>query len=80
MTLSYLDTGVMYTLGQSQLEHLSLKTSLKEILHPKTQNVIKLHFSLIQDAYAHKSSQQSVTYEQNVVNFHAYSKRRMSCY
>merc|ERR1740131_752654 len=41
------DTGVMNGLGKSELEHLSLKSSLQEVLDLETENVVKLHLRLV---------------------------------
>ena len=58
------DARVVDGPGQPQLEHLGLKTPLKEVLHFQRQHVIKLHLGLVQHANAHQSSKEGVTLEQ----------------
>lgn len=53
MSLTNQDTCVMNGLGQTQLEYLSLKTSLEEIFNFQAKNVIQLHTSFIQHTNSH---------------------------
>merc|ERR1719391_710288 len=63
------DTGVMDRLGKSELEHLSLKSSLQEVLDLETENVVKLHLRLIQDPNSHQPPKESITLKQSAAIF-----------
>ena len=65
VTLANLHTSVMNTLGQSKLEDLSLQTTLEEIFHAKTQDVIELHLALIQHSDTDQASKKRVSYDKN---------------
>ena len=62
MSLPDEDTGMMDTLGQSQLEHLGLETPLQEIFNTETEHEIELHLGFIQHTDADKTTQECVTW------------------
>lgn len=55
------NAGVVNALGKPKLEDLCLQPSFQEIFNLQTQNVIKLHLSLIQHADPHQTPEQSIT-------------------
>lgn len=57
-------TGMMDGLGQAQLEDLCLQAPLQEVLNLQAQDVIQLHFALIQHTNADKATQQSIAFTQ----------------
>merc|ERR1719357_2233478 len=69
MTLPDQHSCMMNGLGQSQLEYLSLKTTLQEIFNFQTKNVIELHSSLVQDTNSHQPSQQSISFKKTATIF-----------
>jgi hypothetical protein len=64
VSLSDEHASMVHRLGQSQLEHLRLQTTLQEIFDLKTQDVIELHAVLVQDTKANQTTQECVTLEQ----------------
>ena len=52
-------------LGQAQLEHLSLESSLEEVLSLQGEDVVELHLVLGQDAGSHQATQQSISLKQS---------------
>lgn len=60
------DSGVVDGSGQTELEDLSLQSSLEEILDSQSQNVIQLHLVLRQNTNTHQTSDQGVTFEQTL--------------
>lgn len=54
--------GVVDALGQSELENLSLKPPLQEVLNLQTQDIIQLHLGLIQHTDTHQTPEQGITY------------------
>merc|ERR1712045_728400 len=58
------DTGVVDGLGQPQLEHLGLKTTLQEVLDLETEHVVELHLALVEHTDPHQATQQRVALEQ----------------
>lgn len=66
MSLADKHTSMMNALGQSQLEHLGLQTTLQEVLQTQTQHVIKLHLALLQHSNTHQTTQQGITYDLNI--------------
>lgn len=67
VSLGNQDSSVVDRSGQTQLENLSLQSSLQEILDSQSQDVIQLHLVLTQDTNSHQSSDQSVTFEQSLL-------------
>ena len=57
------NSGVMDALGKSKLENLRLQPSLQEIFYLQTQDVIELHFTLIQHTNPHQTPEQSITWK-----------------
>jgi hypothetical protein len=55
------DASMMVRLGQSELEDLSLQTTLQEIFDLKTQNVIELHAGFVQHSDTNETTQQGIT-------------------
>lgn len=56
--------SMVNALSQTQLEHLCLKSSLQEIFHFQTQNIIELHSRFIQHSNPNKSTQEGVALKQ----------------
>ncbi len=56
-------TSVVDRLGQTKLEDLGLKTTLKEVLNFKTQNPIELHLILFQHTNADETTEKCVTWQ-----------------
>lgn len=52
---------VMNRLGQTQFEHLRLKSALQEIFRFQAQNVIEFHFRLVQNTRSYKTTQKSIS-------------------
>ena len=65
VTLADQNTGVVDRLGKSLLEHLSLETALKEILHLQTEHVIELHLVISEHTNAHQAAKKRITLEQS---------------
>lgn len=61
MSLPDQNTGMMVGLGESQLEHLGLQTTLQEVFDLQTENVIELHARLIQHTNSHQATEKGVT-------------------
>ena len=53
-------------LGESELEDLSLETSLKEIVDVETEHVIELHFVLGQDTNTNQATEESISFEKTL--------------
>merc|ERR1739847_95580 len=66
VSLSDEDSSVVDGLGETELEHLGLKSSLHEVLDFQTENVVELHVLLIENTDSHQSSKKSVTLEQSL--------------
>jgi len=64
VSLSDEDAGVMDGLGESKLEHLSLQTTLQEVFHLQTKDIIELHLTLIQDTNPDQTSQEGISFKQ----------------
>lgn len=62
MPLADKDTGMVDTLGESELEDLGLQPPLQEILNLQTQDVIELHLTLIQHTDPHQTPEQSIAW------------------
>lgn len=60
-------SGVVDRSSKTQLEHLSLQSSLQEVLDSQSQDVIELHLVLRQDTDSDQLSDQSVTLEQSLL-------------
>lgn len=60
------NSGVVDGLGQTQLEHLGLQSSLQEVLGRQSQHVIELHSVLGKNTESNQSSDQSVTLKQTL--------------
>merc|ERR1712038_1485141 len=58
------DTGVVDGLGQPQLEHLGLETTLQEVLNLEAENIVELHLALVEDTDPDQATQQRVALEQ----------------
>ena len=65
MSLADEDPGMVDTLGQSKLEHLSLESSLQEVLSLQGQNIVKLHLVLGQYPGPNKATQQCISLKQS---------------
>lgn len=65
MSLADEDPGVVDTLGQSELEHLSLESPLQEVLSLQGQNIVKLHLVLGQYPGPNKATQQCISLKQS---------------
>jgi len=61
MTLANQNTGMVDTLGQSQLEDLCLQTAFQEVFKTQTEDVIELHLGLIEHSNTDQSTKQSIT-------------------
>ena len=77
MSLADKHTGVMDRLGESELEHLSLKTTFQEIFQLQTKNVIELHLGFIKYSNTDQSTKQSVTCNETFSNVQFYPKRHV---
>jgi len=64
VTLTDEHTGVVDGLGESQLEHLGLETTLKEVLDLQSEDEIELHVFLVQDSDPDQTPEQCVSLEQ----------------
>ena len=64
VTLADEDASVMDGLGQADVEHLSLQTSVQEVLDLEAEHVIELHLGLVQHADAHQTTQERIALEQ----------------
>jgi hypothetical protein len=63
VTLTDEDTSVVDGLGKTELEDLSLETTLQEIFDLKTQDVIELHTGLVEHTNTNKTANESITLE-----------------
>ena len=61
------DAGVVNGFGEAELENLSLKTALQEVLDGETQDVIEFHLGLVQHADAHQTTQQGIALGEEAV-------------
>lgn len=59
-------TGVVNTLCEVGLEHLSLQPTLQEILDLQCQHVIKPHASLVEDTNPDKTTDEGITLEKSL--------------
>merc|ERR1739847_121946 len=59
-------SSVVDRLGETELEHLGLESSLHKVLNLQTENVIELHVLLIENTDSHQSSEEGVTFEQSL--------------
>ena len=64
VTLADEDTRMMDGLGQADVEHLSLQTSVQEVLDLEAEHVIELHLALIEHADADQASEERIALEQ----------------
>ena len=64
--LSDQDTGMMDTLGQSNLEHLCLQPAFQEIFDLEGKHVIETHAALIEHTNAHETANEGVTLEETL--------------
>merc|ERR1712212_500427 len=64
VTLADQNASVVDRLGKSELEDLSLQTTFQKIFNTKTQNVIQLHFGLVQHANTHQTTEERITFEE----------------
>ena len=64
MSLSDQNTGMVNALCQTALEHLSLQTSLQEILNLESQHVIKTHTRLVKHTNTDETTNESVSFEE----------------
>lgn len=60
--LSDQDTGMMDRLSETSLEHLSLQTTLQEVLNLQAEYIIKLHLFLIQHANTDETTEKGITW------------------
>merc|ERR1719315_19560 len=65
VSLSDENSGVVDGLGEPQLEHLSLQTTLQKVLNLQTEDIIQLHLALVQHSDPHQTSEESITLEQS---------------
>jgi hypothetical protein len=63
VTLTDEDTSVVDGFGKTELEDLSLETTLQEIFDLKTQDVIELHTGLVEHTNTNKTTNESITLE-----------------
>lgn len=63
VTLTDQDTGVMDGLGKAELEDLSLKATLQEILNLKGKDIIELVHGLVEDTNTDQTTDQGITLE-----------------
>ena len=66
MTLTDQDTSMMNALGETELEDLSLKPALQEILNLQGQHVIETHAGLIEHTDTDETTNQGVTLEETL--------------
>ena len=64
--LSDQDTGMMDTLGQSDLEHLRLQPAFQEIFDLEGKHVIETHAALIEHTNADETANEGVTLEETL--------------
>ena len=60
------DTGVVDRLGEAELEHLGLETTLQEVLGLEGKNVIETHAGVVQDTNTHETADEGVTLEETL--------------
>ena len=63
MTLTDQDASMMNALGETELEDLSLKPALQEILDLQRKHVIETHARLIEHTDSNKATNKCVTLE-----------------
>lgn len=66
VTVTDHDTGVVHRLGEAELEHLCLETSLKEVFGLQVKDEIKLHLVFVEDAVPDKTSEECVAFEETL--------------
>ena len=64
MPLADENASMMDRLGKAKLEDLGLKATFQEILNFKTQDVIKLHVTFVEDTNSNETAQQRVALKQ----------------
>merc|ERR1712212_221853 len=64
VTLTDQNASVVDRLGKSEFEDLSLQTTFQKIFNTKTQNVIQLHFGLVQHAHTHQTTEERISFEE----------------
>merc|ERR1711887_126680 len=58
------DSSVVDRLGKPELENLSLKSTLQEILNLQTEHEIELHLGFIQDSDPYEPPEKSISLEE----------------
>lgn len=60
------NSGVVDALGQAELVHAGLKTTLQEILNLEGQDVIELHAGFVQDTDTHQTANEGISFEETL--------------
>ena len=66
MTLTDEDTGVVDGLGEAELVHAGLETTLQEVLDLEGQDVIELHAGLVEDTDTDQTANESIALEETL--------------
>lgn len=66
MTLTDEDTGVVDGLGEAELVHAGLETTLQEVLDLKGKDVIELHAGLVEDTDTHQTANEGIAFEETL--------------
>lgn len=66
VTLADENTGVVDSLGETQLEDASLKATLQEILDLQGEHVIELHARLIEDTDTDETANEGIAFEKTL--------------
>ena len=66
VTLTDEDTGVVDGLGEAELVHAGLETTLQEVLDLKGKDVIELHAGLVEDTDTHQTANEGIAFEETL--------------
>lgn len=66
VTLTDEDTGVVDGLGEAELVHAGLETTLQEVLDLEGKDVIELHAGLVEDTDTDQTANEGVAFEETL--------------
>ena len=66
VTLTDEDTGVVDGLGEAELVHAGLETTLQEVLDLKGKDVIELHAGLVEDTDTDQTANEGIAFEETL--------------